>query len=456
MPVSDKLLTLCAGAQQRIRAIPRSRLISTSGLLLALCAFGAAGVVPMAPDPSDLPVTAIAQNLALPEIAEQITRLTTQSEALYVNEEMVRRGDTLANVLQRLGVQDQEAVAFISSDTTAKGVLQLKAGKRIQARTTADGRLQWLNATVSEGSGELDKTLQIERVGDTFKAAKSELAVERQVEMRTGEIQSSLFAATDAARLPDSVASQIVDMFSTDIDFRSELRRGDRFNVVYETFWQGGEYLYSGRILAAEFRNGNNVYQNLWFEEPGSKQGGSYYDFNGSSLKKAFLKSPLEFTRISSGFSMRKHPVSGAWRQHKGVDFAAPTGTPIRAAGEGKVEFIGAQNGYGNIVIIKHWSSYTTAYAHMSRFGNGLRKGDKVNQGDIIGYVGSTGWATGPHLHYEFRVNNVAHDPMSIDIPNVQPLNKLAMKQFKEVAGEMSHRFALLTPPADDIKLAAK
>ncbi len=182
--------------------------------------------------------------------------------------------------------------------------------------------------------------------------------------MRSGDINSSLFAATDAAQIPDNCRRcQIVEMFSTNIDFRSDLRRGDRFNVVYETFWQDGELVRAGRILAGEFVNRGMTYQSVWFEEPGNHQGGGYYSFDGKSLKKAFLKSPLEFSRISSGFSMRVHPISGVWKAHKGVDFAAPTGTPIRASGDGTIDFVGGKNGYGNMIVIKHWTNYSTAYA---------------------------------------------------------------------------------------------
>src|SRR5690606_6907607 len=157
--------------------------------------------------------------------------------------------------------------------------------------------------------------------------------------------------------------------------------------------------------------------------------------------KKAFLKSPLEFSRISSGFSLRVHPLSGKWRRHKGVDFAAATGTPIRAAGDGEIDFIGTQGGYGNTVVIKHWAKYSTLYAHMSRFSSGLRKGAKVSQGQVIGYVGSTGWSTGPHLHYEFRVNNEPRDPMSVDIPNAQPLAGASLQRFRAQANDIAHRF---------------
>lgn len=423
-------------------------------MFLAVSAFGAFGVAPLAPDAADLPVTLVSQDLPLPSISEQIEELANK-EQHYIREEKIRTGDSLASLLNRLGVDDPEAAAFIKTDKTANMLMQLRKDKRVQAEINSDGSLRWLRTTLTSNKADTDsqndksspvKTLLIARQGENFTASEVSTKLERRIEMHTSDIKSSLFAATDAAKLPENVTQQIVDMFNTNIDFMYDLRRGDHFNIVYETFWQDGEFIRAGRVLAGEFVNGKNTYQSVWFDEPGMEQGGGYYTFDGKSLKKAFLKSPLEFSRISSGFSMRVHPISGQWKQHKGVDFAAATGTPIRASGDGTVEFIGGKSGYGNLVEIKHWSNYTTAYAHMSRFANGIRKGSKVKQGDLIGYVGSTGWATGPHLHYEFRVNNQAQNPLTIKIPTQQPLTGSDLARFYQVAGEISHRFTLLRP----------
>jgi murein DD-endopeptidase MepM/ murein hydrolase activator NlpD len=454
LPIS-KFLSIVSGGKLLFGSSRTSRIASASAMFLAVCAFGAAGVAPMAPDPADLPVRSISEELNIPSLSEQIAGLE-ESNQVYFREEKVRPGDTLATLLSRLGVDDEAAAAFIKSDRIAYNVLQLKAGRQVQAQTTDDGELQRLITTINDNAGSPVRTIVISRDGDRFTATESSAKMEKRVEMRSGEIRSSLFAATDATQIPDSVASQIVDMFSTNIDFASDLRRGDRFNVVYETFWQNGEYVRAGRVLAGEFVNNGTTHQSVWFEEPGSKQGGGYYTFDGRSLKKAFLKSPLEFSRVSSGFSMRVHPVSGQWRKHQGVDFAAPTGTPIRAAGDGVVDFVGTQNGYGNVVEIKHWNNYSTLYAHMSRFAGGLKKGAKINQGEVIGYVGTTGWSTGPHLHYEFRVSNQPRDPMSIDVPNAAPLASTDLLRFRGVAEDMRHRFALLNPQDISVKMASK
>ncbi|KQV88597.1 peptidase M23 [Massilia sp. Root351] len=441
----------------------KARIMSASAIFLAVCAFGAAGVAPLAPDAADLPVKSVSTALELPNISAQIGALQQQeSTEKYVHEERIRAGDTLATLMTRLGVEDDAAETFIKKDKVAKGVMQLKTGKRVQAQTDENGNLVWLRATVVDSQDTPVKNILVSRKGDGFTASEEAAKLERRVEMHARTINSSsLYAATDAsndgAKLPDSVVRQIVEMFSTNIDFRSDLKRGDHFNVVYETFWQDGEFIRAGRILAGEFTNRGVTYQSVWFEDPASNQGGGYYSFDGKSLKKAFLKSPLEFSRISSGFSMRVHPISGNWKAHKGIDFAAATGTPIRASGDGVVDFAGSQGGYGNLVVLKHWSNYTTAYAHMSRFAPGIKKGSKVSQGDVIGYVGSTGWSTGAHLHYEFRVGGEARDPNKLNVQAQAPLTAAELSRFKMVSGDMMHRFALLRPTnANASSLAAK
>jgi murein DD-endopeptidase MepM/ murein hydrolase activator NlpD len=431
----------------------KTKIISAVALFFAACAFGAAGVVPDAPDASDLPVRSVLLNLNLPDLSQQAEQLADQ-EQYYSSEERVRSGDTLATLLTRLGVDDSEAAGFIKSNTLAHTVMQLHPGKRLRAQTTADGELLQLSTTITDG--DAIKNLLITREGDAFKSFEMPATLERRIEMRSGEIHSSLFAATDAAQIPDAIASQMVDIFSTEVNFASDLRRGDRFNVVYETFWHNGEPVRTGRVLAGEFTNDGDTYKAIWFDDPASTQGGSYYSPDGKSLKKAFLKSPLAFTRISSGFSMRMHPILGIWKQHKGVDFAAPTGTPIHASGDGVVDFVGTQTGYGNVVGIKHWDHYSTLYGHMSRFAAGLHKGEKVSQGEVIGYVGQTGWATGPHVHYEFRINNEPRDPMSIDVPNAQPLVAAQLQRFHAESAEMGRRLALLGVQDGSTKLASK
>jgi len=426
----------------------KARVLSAGAVFLSVCAFGAVGVAPIAPDPSDLPVTSVAQDLELPNLAEQIAALQ-QDEQQFIHEERIRRGDSLGSLFTRLGIEDAQAQKFVRSDKLARRLLSLQTGKRIQAETDENGLLLSMRATVTDGKNGEARTISVERKGEAFVALEAPAKLERRVEMRSRDITSSLYAATDAnvdgGSIPDSIVGEIIEMFSTNIDFRNDVKRGDRFNVVYETFWLDGELIKTGRILAGEFVNRGTSYQSVWYQDPISKQGG-YYSLDGKSLKKAFLKSPLQYSRVSSGFSMRVHPISGKFKAHKGVDFAAATGTPIRAVADATVDFSGNGNGYGNMVVLKHWSNYSTAYAHMSRIAPGLRKGSKISQGQVIGYVGSTGWSTGPHLHYEFRVAGVAKDPNKFKSLAQQPLNQAELARFRMAAAEMNHRFTLMAP----------
>ena len=437
--------------QSLLQLVPRTRkarIVTAGAVFMSMCAFGAIGVAPIAPDASDLPVKSIEQNLELPNLADQIAALQ-QDEQQFIREERIRPGDSLGSLFTRLGVDDADAQKFVRTDKTARRLLSLKTGKRVQAETDANGLLLSMRATITDGKGGEARQISVEREGDKFVALDAPAKLERRVEMRSREIKSSLYSATDSnvdgGSMPDSIVSQMIEMFSTNIDFRSDIKRGDRFNVVYETFWLDGELVKTGRVLAGEFVNRGVAYQSVWYEDPVTKQGG-YYTLDGKAMKKAFLKSPLEFSRISSGFSMRVHPISGKWKAHKGVDYAASMGTPIRAAADGTIDFAGNSGGYGNQVVVKHWSNYSTAYAHMSRIAPGLRKGAKVSQGQVIGYVGSTGWSTGPHLHYEFRVAGQAQDPNKFKSLAQQPLSPAELSRFRMAAAEMNHRFSLLAP----------
>jgi murein DD-endopeptidase MepM/ murein hydrolase activator NlpD len=270
--------------------------------------------------------------------------------------------------------------------------------------------------------------------------SKRKSVIRRHVETRTGVIKSSLLSAAAAAEIPSRIALQIASIFKEKINFSSDLRRGDCFSIAYETFWKDGKFLHVGRVLAAELAvNGRNL-QAAWFKDYSDNRSG-YYDFDGRSLKQSFLRLPLEFKRISSRFSMRIHPILGKWKKHTGVDFAAASGTPIHATSDGIIKFAGTGNGYGKVVIINHAHSYSTVYAHMSRFALKSCKGNRVKQGDIIGYVGMTGWATGPHLHYEFRDHNRPLDPLSIVINAKESLTGPKLRRFKAEVADIIGRF---------------
>jgi murein DD-endopeptidase MepM/ murein hydrolase activator NlpD len=354
----------------------------------------------------------------------------------FWREERIRPGDSLATLLGRVGVGSEEIPAIVnaSRDHAARFI----AGRTVMARVTSGGRLLLFRYLIDEKT-----LLTIERAGDGFVAGNEAAQPETRVVMRSGEIRHSLFGATDAADVPDSVASQMAEIFSGDIDFHRDLRQGDRFSVVYEIQYHGGRVLRSGRLLAAEFRNDGRNHRAVYFVDPQGRDG--YFTPDGKSMKRAFLKSPIPFTRVSSGFTnARFHPVLKRWRAHKGIDYAAPTGTPVRAVSDAIVSFSGRQGGYGNLIVLKHRGQYSTAYGHLSRFAPGLRRGARVNQGEIIGYVGTTGLSSGPHLHYEFRINNVQTNPLAVRMPAAYPLDTRYRAQFAAAAAPLVAQLDLL------------
>ncbi len=376
--------------------------------------------------------------LGNPDVVIEAVELNLADQGVYtfdplVAEERIRRGDTLVGLLERMGVNTAGLATFLGQDKTARSLVNLRAGRVLTVQQTADGDLQWLRykSGIDEDSQE---SILIQKRNGQFVAKLESVNFEKQIVFRSGRIESSLFAAADKAGMPDS-----------DIDFHRELQKGDEFKVVYEDLTLEGRSARSGRVLAVEFVNNNKPYKAYWFAPSGNRNAG-YYNEEGRSLKKSFLRSPLAFSRISSGFTPRRfHPIQQRWKAHNGVDYAAPTGTPIMATASGTVKFSGWQNGYGNFVEIQHHSGYSTAYAHLSRFGKGVKVGQKVEQGDVIGYVGATGWATGPHLHYEFRVNRVPKNPLSITVAQAEPLDRNAFSEFKRVQLALDRRMELAT-----------
>jgi murein DD-endopeptidase MepM/ murein hydrolase activator NlpD len=378
------------------------------GALLLCAGGGAFAVASLGPDAADLPVQQVLEAVKPLAHAEQADALDGHDFTLF-RTELTRSSDTIEALLKRLGIADPAAAAFVRGSAEARGALFNRVGRTVTAEAARDNTLQRLSARwMPDGDGGF-KRMVIARHGSGFTVRTESDPLTAASRLASGVVRSSLFAATDDAGIPDAVASQLADIFGGDVDFRS-LRKGDRFAVVYETFEADGQALRSGRVLSAEFESNGKVYQALWFQEPGRK--GGYYRPNGDSLVRAYLASPVEFSRISSGFAMRMHPILNNWRQHNGIDFAAPSGTAVRAVGDGAVAFAGRQNGYGNIIIIKHRNNQETVYAHLSRID--VKVGQSVSQSQFIGAVGATGWATGPHLHFEFRVNGNYADPAAI------------------------------------------
>lgn len=394
--------------------------LSTMPLLGVLTAFGLV--------PSDNlglnSGTVSIEQLTLPNPAPVETNTTT-----FWHTERVEPGDTVAELMQRLNIKDAAASNYLRSSKEALSFRKLAVGHEVQAETDSNGALVSLSYLGDQGAQVI-----IKKQGDAFASSVVAAQLEKRLFVRTGEIKTSLYAATDAAGMPEAAANQLTQIFNGDIDFHHDLKRGDKFTAVYEMTYSNGALVKTGQIQAAEFINQGHVYRAVLFQADATHS--DYYTPEGRSLKKAFLRSPIAFSRVSSGFSMaRFHPVLNKWRAHKGVDFAAAMGTPAKATADGVVAFDGQQSGYGNVVILNHQGNLSTVYGHLSRFAKGLHKGERVRQGDVIGYVGMTGLATGPHLHYEFRVNGLQHDPMSVALPNALPIsgsNKVAFKSLAD------------------------
>lgn len=413
--VVNVVTRLIAQHPKRITAIVVALLLGGGG--------GAFALASLAPDAAQLPVHEVLETVQ-PLMASNTDSLATSAMNLY-RSDVTRSNDTADTLLKRLGVDDAQAAAFLRSDALARQVLLGRVGRAVTAETGQGQNLTTLSARWSPEDDGQFKRLLIERKGDAFTSRVETAALSASTQLASGTIQSSLFAATDDAKIPDAVAIQLAEIFSGDIDFHRSLRKGDRFSVVYETLEGDGEPMRTGRVLSAEFVNNGKTYQAMWFQDPLSIGGsgnatvtqatshkGAYYTLDGQSLRRAFLASPMEFSRVTSGFAMRFHPILKTMRAHLGIDYGAPTGTPVRSIGKGLVEFAGTQNGFGNVVFVKHDPQNVTVYAHLSRID--VRKGQSIDQGQKLGAVGSTGWATGPHLHFEFRINGQHKDPQTV------------------------------------------
>lgn len=372
----------------------------------------------MAPDAARLPKRLVDESLQVPGLEQQLAGLAEHPLELS-RSDVTRSADTVDTLLRRLGVTDPAAADFIRLDRDARRLIDGRAGKRVQVRTAVDGSL--LDMLVHGPALDTARAashftrIKVARADGRFNTVLETAALMPQARLGSGTVRTSLWAATDDARLPEAIAGQLIDIFSADLDFHRQLRRGDSFSVVFETLtaddqpvtWQEN----TGRILAAEFVNNGKALQAVWYDD-GGKRKGAYFSFDGRNRQRAFLASPMEFSRITSGFAMRLHPIFQNWRAHNGVDYSAPVGTAVRAVGDGIVESAGRQNGYGNVVQLLHSGGKTTVYAHLSRID--VRIGQRVDQGQLVGAVGATGWATGPHLHFEFRVNGQYQDPLQV------------------------------------------
>ena len=391
------------------------------------------GIAPNSPSFEEVQVEEVVLDLSIPDVLPE-----TQTNQTFWHQENIRRGDTIAAILNRLDISNQDSIDFLQAARGSRAMRQLKPGQTIYAQTTADGEL--LSLRYFFGNEEL---FLMEKTDDEFKMTEQSIELDAQVHMKSGVINRSLFAATDSAGIPNNIAMQLTEIFASEIDFYRDLRQGDLFTVVYETFSNNGRRAKTGRVLAVEFVNKGKSHQAVYFKSSNGADG--YYTPEGESLRKAFLLSPLTFSRISSGFTnARFHPILKEWRAHRGIDYAAPTGTPVKATANGIVAFSGSQKGYGNLVVLKHNGKYETAYGHLSRFANGISKGKRVSQGDVIGYVGATGMATGPHLHYELRIDGLQRDPTKVALPTAPPIAKKDLNTFQKETQSLVARLNIM------------
>ena len=444
LPIAKKLLS---HGQALVVRHPRR----FSAVLIALLggfAVTAFGIAPLAPDAANLPQHLVSETLQIPGLDRQLVELA--EKALELNRSgLTRSQDTADSLLRRLGVNDPSAAAFLRMDRNARLLVEGSPGKMVQVRSAADGTLLELVARfpsldASRAASHFTR-LTVKRAQGELRAALETAALVSQVRLGSGTVRSSLWAATDDARLPDSIAMQLVDIFSGDIDFHRQLRKGDTFSVAFEAMtaddqpisWNQG----TGRIVAAEFINNGKSLQAVWYQGTGK---GGYFGPDGRSRRKSFLASPMEFSRVTSGFAMRFHPILQSWRAHNGVDYGAPAGTPVRSVADGVVETAGRQNGYGNVIQLQHGAGKTTIYAHLTKID--VRQGQLVEQGQRIGTVGATGWATGPHLHFEFRVGGRFQDPLKVARESESlSIDPSARPQFLKLANLAKNQLAAAT-----------
>lgn len=349
---------------------------------------------------------------------------TIEAAAEHWLSHQIKPGENLSLIFSKHGLSHKTLHEILTTGEK-KTLSALYPGRIIRFMLAEDGRLEKL---VYERN--LTEALEISRSESGFKIRQIAKDIEPRIDQASGKIQSSLFLDAKKAGLTDKLIMQLANIFGWDIDFALDLRENDQFTVLYEKLFLQGEEIGTGDILAAEFINQGKAYQALRYTD---KKGHSdYYTPDGKSVRRAFLRTPVEFARISSYFNLRrKHPILNTIRAHKGVDYAAPTGTPVRSTGKGKIIYRGRKGGYGNAVVVQHGSRYSTLYAHLSRFSGKYRLGSRVRQGAIIGYVGKTGLATGPHLHYEFRVNGVHRNPLTVLLPGAEPIKRSLMAEFK-------------------------
>ena len=393
---------------------------------------GAFAVANLGPDAAKLPIRTLVETLEIANLDQQITALEQKTLKLYRND-ITRGTDTADSLLRRLGLVDSAAATYIRQTPEVRQALLNRSGRNVSVETNEQQQLltlttRWLK---NENDKQFQRMVITRNDQNNFSVSTDTAPLTASVRMAGGTVASSLYAASDEARLPDSVTRQLADVFSGQIDFHRALRKGAVFSLVYETLEAEGEPLRTGRLLSAEIINDKKTYNAVWFQEPGQK--GAYYTMDGDSLRRAFLASPMPYSRRTSGFGMREHPILQTMRAHMGVDYAAPIGTPVISVADGVVVESSFHGAYGNMVVIQHNANQSTAYAHLSRMN--VRKGQAIKQGEVVGAVGSTGLSTGPHLHFEFRINGRHVDPLTLAQQGpAEPIAAALRPQFNQRA----------------------
>jgi murein DD-endopeptidase MepM/ murein hydrolase activator NlpD len=448
-PLHSLLSDASLRAGQAVSRHPRAvgSTLAASLLGFAATAFGLAPLT--APVTDQIPRSrTVIEELSSVDIGNTRSQLDqiAEHDLQMLRNDTTRSGDTADSLLNRLNVIDGEATTFLRSDMIARKVLAGSGGKMVQVRTNSAGSLQELIARYptdnpSQVNSHFNR-LRIIRDPFGFSTELQTVPLVAQTKLGTALVQHSLFSATDQANIPDAVARQVAEIFANDFDFR-QVPRGARVSVVYETLTADDEpitWRQMGRIVAAQFAHGGRDYSAVWFKD-GSGKGG-YFDLQGQSKRRSFLSSPLAASRVTSGFAVRFHPLRRTWAQHKGIDYAAPTGTPVRSVANGYVDFAGWQNGYGNVISLDHGNGRNTLYAHLSRID--VQMGQRVSQGATIGAVGTTGWSTGPHLHFELKVNGVHQNPQNIaSSSNTEMLDPSTRFQFDQVVKSAKTKLSL-------------
>lgn len=369
-------------------------------------------------------IASIDNDIALINISSEL-KVVPDSNLISVTHK-VEKNESLSTIFSKLELSQKDLHYITHANNLGKQFATIKPGKELIANINSDGQLQQLIYK----KNPVD-TLQATRNNNKFTVELISKPIVKVITSAQTDINSSLFLDGKEAKLTDKLIMQLADIFAWDIDFALNLRKGDKFTVVYEKILVDNKEIDTGNIISAEFINKGKAYTAVRFED---KQGNAnYFTPDGKSMRKDFLRTPVDFSRISSHFNLkRKHPILNTIRAHKGVDYAASTGTQIKTTGKGKITYRGRKGGYGNVVIVQHGQKYSTLYAHLSKFRKGQKVGNYVQQGQVIGYVGQTGRATGPHLHYEFRVNGIHRNPLTVKLPHAQPIDESLLAEFKE------------------------